>query len=379
MHGIEGGLRKLGEKDLVLETKEKGLLQFRVLAKTKFVDPAGEPVRDSLLKPGDRLRVEVNADDEETAVRVTLVRKGTAEEKAAAEKPVDAAAVKTPEGLPKSNSAPPPPPVREATPTTTADGRPTLPRGLPDAAGPTQPSSPAAVGSDIEEAREAAAKFTDSLPNYIVQQSTTRFTSNTNPPQWRGVDLVTAEVACVNGTEEYRNVTVNGRPSQRPPQQTGSWSTGEFASTLQDILSPATNASFKRLGEQTVGDRPVVVYEYSVQQPNSHWTLVGETSNYNPAYNGVLYIERRTYRVLRIEQFAQAIPSSFPYDRAESIVDYAYVPVDGVLYLLPSRAEDLMCRRGTPNCNKNEIEFRNYRKFSSDSQITFQKLTGGNH
>jgi hypothetical protein len=82
--------------------------------------------------------------------------------------------------------------------------------------------------------------------------------------------------------------------------------------------------------------------------------------------------------VLRIEQFAQAIPSSFPYDRAESIVDYAYVPVDGVLHLLPSRAEDLMCRRGTANCNKNEIEFRNYRKFSSDSQITFQKLTGGN-
>src|SRR5262249_15989343 len=149
----------------------------------------------------DRLRVEVNADDEETALRVTLMRKGTAEEKAAAEKTVDTAAVKTPEGLPRSNSAPPPPPVRETAPPTSADGRPTLPRGLPEAASASSAGGPSIVDSDIEEAREASAKFTDNLPNYVVQQSTTRFTSNTNPPEWHAIDLVSAEVACVNGTE----------------------------------------------------------------------------------------------------------------------------------------------------------------------------------
>src|ERR1051326_2167997 len=86
---VDGSLRKLGEKDLVMQTGKKVVLRFRLLAKPQFRDRAGEPVRDSLLHPGDQITVEANPDDVETALRVVLLHSGTASERAAAEQPVN--------------------------------------------------------------------------------------------------------------------------------------------------------------------------------------------------------------------------------------------------------------------------------------------------
>src|SRR6266496_289076 len=44
----DGTLRKLGEKDLLLQVK-RSVLRFRLLAKTKFENKAGEAIRDSLM------------------------------------------------------------------------------------------------------------------------------------------------------------------------------------------------------------------------------------------------------------------------------------------------------------------------------------------
>ena len=73
------------------------------------------------------------------------------------------------------------------------------------------------------------------LPDFLVQQETTRYHGRQD--SWQKIDVVTADVACVNGREQYRNVAVNGIPSQRPIESTGAWSTGEFVTTLQNLFS----------------------------------------------------------------------------------------------------------------------------------------------
>jgi hypothetical protein len=40
-------------------------------------------------------------------------------------------------------------------------------------------------------------------------------------------------------------------------------------------------------------------------------------------------------------------------------------------FLLPVHSEALSCERGTNGCSRNSIDFRNYRKFSADTNITF--------
>src|SRR3984885_13178629 len=89
LRAADGTLRELGEKDLYLETAKHKILKFRTLAKTQFRDKDDQQVRDSLLKPGDQLSVQVNGDDPETALRVILTRKGTTDERVAAQRPFD--------------------------------------------------------------------------------------------------------------------------------------------------------------------------------------------------------------------------------------------------------------------------------------------------
>src|ERR1035438_4792932 len=111
----DGSLRKLGEKDLLLQTGKRSVLRFRLLSKTKFENKAGESIRDSLMHPGDQISVQVSPDDPETAVRVVLVRSGTEAERVAAGQPIEEASVCAPVASARSNPRtvtprkPPPP------------------------------------------------------------------------------------------------------------------------------------------------------------------------------------------------------------------------------------------------------------------------------
>jgi hypothetical protein len=65
------------------------------------------------------------------------------------------------------------------------------------------------------------------------------------------------------------------------------------------------------------------------------------------------------------------MPRSFPLDQVESSVDYDFVAIGDGKYLLPIHSEALSCARGGSQCSRNVIEFRNYKKFTADTSITF--------
>jgi hypothetical protein len=390
----DGALRNLGEKDLLLETAKDRVLKFRLLAKTQFRDTKGEPVRDSLLHPGDRLSVQATTDDPETAIKVVLVRAGTGAERDAASAPVAEAKVVTPtvDDLKNGKTTV----AREQTDADststdrassssrgtsgddTSENRPDLRRRTPgDNSGSNQNgySLPGQNDDVIADARDAAASFTASLPNFLVQQVTTRYHSSSGQRNWEAIDVVTAEVAVVDGKEDYRNILVNGRAPSGPVEKTGSWSTGEFAITLEDIMNPATSAVFVKRGDDSIAGRDAWVYNLSVLQENSHWILVSPSGRkYAPAYGGSIWIDKETRRVLRIEQRAVYLPGDFTYDKAESIIEYGYVRIEGKNYLLPVTSANSACLTGTGQCMRNELAFRNYRKFTTDSDIKYDKF-----
>jgi len=382
---VDGTLRKLGEKDLVLQTPKKSFLRFRLLAKTRFQNKAGEAIRDSLLHPGDQLSVQVNPEDEETAVRVVLVRSGTAEERRVAELPYDQSAVRAPtaEDLGKRTTiaagggAASEPETHSEAPTETPAGAPAAATAGEDDAGPAPASGAPRATTDeayIKDARAASATFSASLPSYLAQQVTTRYFATGWPvAHWQEIDEVTAELAYVGGKEDYRDFKIDGNPIERP-EQSGSWSTGEFGTTLEDVMSFGTDAAFKRRGEATVAGRTAVVFDYTVAQEHSHWTMVApDQRTYKPAYDGAIWIDKDTRRVLRIEQRANSFPRDFPVRRAEAILQYGYAKIDGKSYLLPASGENVGCMSGSGACTRNAIVFRNYRKFTTDSTITFGK------
>jgi hypothetical protein len=92
-----------------------------------------------------------------------------------------------------------------------------------------------------------------------------------------------------------------------------------------------------------------------------------------PAYSGSVWIDRSTAQVRRIEMQAENIPKDFPLDSLQWAVDYENVPLGTASFLLPVHAENLACWRGSPMCTKNQVDFRDYHKYSGESTITFDK------
>ncbi len=400
VQSIDGTLRRISEKELLLQVSTSRTLRFRLIAKTEFRGKDGKPVRDSLLKPGDRLTIDTSPDDPETAVHATLIRPGSPAEREAAGVPVDPAKISVPAAgdLGKSHTSTEAA-AYEATETdepesgpSSESGRPALhrepPATTPREAAPEparQPAAPTAVDAVpaprparantdddlIADARVAAAEYSAGLPNFLADQITTRFQGSRSAMNWQKIDIVTAEVTSVDGQEDYRNIQVNGIPTKNP-ERTGAWSTGEFQITLQDVMAPSTGAVFKPYGEDRIAGRPALVYSYSVTQKNSHWMLRAPSGrDYAPAYKGMVWIDRDTHKTLRVEQEAIDMPKGSAYDKAECMVEYGYSDIEGKRYLLPRQSINMICLSGHGTCARNVVDFKNFRKFSADSSIKF--------
>jgi len=285
----------------------------------------------------------------------------------------------------QSQPAQSPPPAAQSQPQSTppcSNGRPILKRGAqpplppcpdppPDAVPPPAPIPTRSINPSealIERAREAAFEFSEKLPNFICQEVMSRFTQRGR--EETPLDVVSADIIYDDAHETYRNVKINDRPTDRGMQEIGgSWSTGEFASTLLEVFHPDTHAQFRSGGASSIAGFSAQVYDFTVQRENSHWRVQSGSQTLTPAYGGSVWIDPKTARVLRIEIQAGNIPSDFPMDTVESAVDYSYVWIGGMSFLLPVRAESLGCERGTRECRHNIIAFRSYHEFKADIKI----------
>jgi hypothetical protein len=205
----------------------------------------------------------------------------------------------------------------------------------------------------------------------VVQEYTTRYVSDSHPVSWRAQDVVSADVVYEDRKERYEKVAINGKPTKKP-EETGAWSTGEFGTILEDLFSPATAAKFKFSRNSTAQRREAAMYDFTVERPRSHWTIQVPGQLTRPAYKGSVWVDKETARVLRIEMQAVDIPKEFPEDTVEAALDYDFVSLGTQKFLLPVRGEVLSCQRGSSVCERNVIEFRNYKKFTGESSITFE-------
>ena len=220
----------------------------------------------------------------------------------------------------------------------------------------------------IEKARAAAFEFSQNLPNFICKEVMARYSQRGRDQM--PLDVVSADIIYDQGKETYRNVKIDDRPTAASLEEiSGSWSTGEFASTLLSLFAPETNARFRSGGASNISGINAQVYDFDVSKANSRWMIRAESQTLVPAYKGSVWIDPSSARVLRVEMQARDIPPDFPMDTIESSVDYSYVSIGGKSFLLPVHAESLGCPRGGGGCSHNIIDFRNYHEFRVDVKI----------
>jgi len=222
----------------------------------------------------------------------------------------------------------------------------------------------------IEEVRKTVKDYVDGLPDFICNQEVQRFIDTDGSGAWQRMDEMAFELTYNRKKESYKLIRVNGIASpQRSIGAGGASSAGEFASALDSLFDPKTEAIFIPAGKEKLGTHQTLIYDYHVSQPKSKLDVkIGDDAPFIAAYSGSVWIDAETKQVLRIEQAIEDPPAQYRTFSGDKIIDYELVKLRGtdVEVLLPIKAEITMLNRAQRSYSRNVIYFKFYRKFETD-------------
>lgn len=222
----------------------------------------------------------------------------------------------------------------------------------------------------LEQARYFALEYADNLPDFMATQFVTRYEQKPGDKDWKKQDALEIELAYSEKQgEKYKLTKLDGKPTTLKYENlSGSTSTGEFGSLMTAAFSPDSRAEFKEIRTEPINKRQAVVYDFRVKKAFSSNRITNKTTHQSviAGYQGTVWIDVETKRVLRIEQANEGMPANFAISLSESAVEYDWVKIADQQYLLPVRAELLLGSDRDRYYTRNVIEFRNYRKFDSD-------------
>jgi hypothetical protein len=225
----------------------------------------------------------------------------------------------------------------------------------------------------IDQTREYALNYTKQLPNFICVQVTRRDVDPTGSGNnWYHSDTITARLS-YNGVENYEVILHNNQPvtNANMRQFGGTSSEGEFASMLKEIFWPESHTEFTWDHWGKLRGRKTYVFGYDVQQEFSHYRVEAEgAQSIEPAYRGLVYIDEDTKMVVKIVMTPYNMPSTFPVHDITSSLDYDFETIGDQQYMLPLKS--VLTSKLSRQMTKNDIEFRLYRKFGTESTIKFE-------
>ena len=247
-----------------------------------------------------------------------------------------------------------------------------------------QRPSDAEAAALIERSRQKALEYATSLPDFICSEVIRRSVASAGGISWVLRDILTVKLGYSQQSEMHKLELINGKPTDRKfGELEGATSSGEFGGVLRNIFDPASQAAFDWDSWKTVRKRHASVYQYAVSAANSRYYLSharplcacpndglrGSERKGIVGLHGTVSVDRETGEVLALSYAAYDIPKQLEIDSFVSTVEYDFAGVGGRNYLLPARSENEM--RSPELWTRNKMEFRDYRKFSSDSVIDF--------
>jgi len=227
----------------------------------------------------------------------------------------------------------------------------------------------------LDAAREYVMNYTKQLPNFICVEVLRRDVDPTGTGRnYRHIDTDTVKVSYFENHEDYQVVLVNNQPvtNMKMEQLGGTVSQGEFGSMMREIFDPESHTRFAWDHWATLRGRRTYVFAYEIEQMYSRYHVSVEKSNtIVPGYRGQVFIDEDTNMVTRVTLVPFDMPAGYPIREINSSLDYGFTPIGDAQYLLPLKA--LVTSSRTDNyLSKNDIEFRMYRKFGTETTIKFE-------
>jgi hypothetical protein len=247
---------------------------------------------------------------------------------------------------------------------------------------PIPPPSSEEQAAILDEVREYALNYSRNLPDFICTQVTTRFGAplpgtryggaSGDSPRWQTLDRLTIRLSYFQQKEDYKLILQNNTPTQVDYKKLGgATSYGDFGTMMRQIFERHTETRFEWDHWGTLRGKRVMAFAYKVALSNSEYHIGVKEDNLDitVGYHGLVEVDKETHKIVRVTTVADTIPPDFPIRHVESMLDYDYVELSGHPFLLPLRGN--VIATGADFLEKNENEFRIYRKYEAESTISF--------
>lgn len=254
---------------------------------------------------------------------------------------------------------------------------PAAPPPEPPTAIPTiPPPSSIEQAKILAEVTQNARDYVTTLPNFICTQVTRRHVDPAGQQNWRLVDTIQERLSYFEKKEDYKVVLVNNQAVSGVDHDKlgGATSSGEFGTMLSEIFDPESHAQFDWERWATLRGRRMYVFSFRVPQRYSKYSILHVESGRRiiAGYHGLVYADRDTKQVMRIKLDCDSIPPDFPIQQVSLDLNYDLTAIADQQFVLPLKA-DLRSSQGRYQ-SWNEVEFHLYRKFGTDTSITFDPV-----
>jgi hypothetical protein len=247
---------------------------------------------------------------------------------------------------------------------------------------PIPPPTSEEQAAIIDDVREYALNYSNTLPDFICTQVTRRLAAPVpgtkyggpadGSPRWQAIDTLQIRLSYFEKKEHYVVVLMNNAIVNRDYEKVGgSKEFGAFGSLMRQIFEPSTEARFAWDHWGMLRGKLVMAFQYHIRLDHSQYQLAVEDGKLRitTAYHGLFEVEPDTHAVVRITADAENIPPDFPLKEATDVLDYDYQELSGHTFLLPLKSQVIM--KSMEGISRLEEEFRLYRKYSADSEIKF--------
>lgn len=233
----------------------------------------------------------------------------------------------------------------------------------------------------LDKTREWALDYVKSLPDFVCLEDTQRYVDphfqHGTEGSWAQQDRVIEKLTFFDHKENYELFQHNDTLVVNKSSESlgGARSTGEWASLLGEIFEPSSHTTFRWAKWATVRGALTYEFDYSVERQYSQEVVAhGNTEKVITAFDGKIFIERGTNKILRITVTPE-IPSTFPVQDVDQIVDYGYQAIGDEKFLLPLKSTVTM--RDGQMGSRNDIRWLSYRRYSADTVIKFDDPDAG--
>jgi len=228
----------------------------------------------------------------------------------------------------------------------------------------------------LDEAREFALRYTESLPDFLCTETVHRFVQP-RAMDWMALDTLTVDLAFSEKGERYKLVAIDGKPTNKAFGKTGGFtSSGDFGTLLEWIFRPKSQTRFEFQGCSDLRGREACAFEYHVDRAHSGYTLDVNSllfaNRVISGFGGTVSIDRKTHEVVSLAHAPEGLPLDWSVRETHSTLDYDYAQIEGRRFLVPRRAEMFVKMRDGSG-RRNVMEFDNFRKFTAESFVTFDR------